>query len=271
METIQPSQFNLKETDSANKLGFRFGNKGAHGSRTMMLTELELLFDSRPVSATQDDYFEAILEDNVTDKRTFTTRQSTRQRLIELYSLDPSLAIFRVMREFWKKDKTARPLLALLCALARDPLLRATAPYVLNLGAGDEIARNRFTNALREKVGDRFNDNTLDKIVRNTSSTWTQSGHLVGRFRKSRQLVRPTPLTVAYALLLGHMLGNGGNRAFQTLWTLVLDSSWTELFAKAADASRLGVIKLKQSGDVTQLDFPGLISNQEMKVMNESN
>jgi hypothetical protein len=271
MDTIQPSQFIFNESSSAAKLGFRFGNKGAHASRTMMLTELELLFDSRPNTATQDDYFDAILEDNVTDKRTHTTRQSTRQRLTELYSLDPSLAIFRVMRELWEKDKPGRPLLALLCTLARDPLLRATAPYILNLSPGDEVARNKFTDSLRQSVGDRFNDNTLDKIVRNTASTWTQSGHLAGRVRKSRQLVNATPLTVAYALLLGHMLGRSGNRAFQTLWTLVLDSSWTELFEKATDASRLGVIKLKQSGDVTQLDFPGLISKQELKVINESN
>lgn len=270
MAAIQPTQFNLKETDSALKLGFRFGNKGAHASRTMMLNELELLFASRPSTASQEDYFEAILEDNVTDKRTFTTRQSTRQRLIELYSLDPSLAIFRVLRQFWDKDKLGRPLLALLCALTRDPLLRASAPYVLSLAPGDEVARNQFTESLRNAVGDRFNDNTLDKIIRNTASTWTQSGHLEGRVRKSRQTVEPTPLTVAYALLIGHLLGDSGNRAFQTLWTQVLDCSWTELFARAIGANRLGVIKLKQSGDVTQLDFPDLISKQEALVMNES-
>jgi hypothetical protein len=61
--------------------------------------------------------------------------------------------------------------------------------------------------SLRVAVGDRLNDSTLNKVVRNASSSWTQSGHLRGRTFKHRALVKPTPATIALALYLGYAAG----------------------------------------------------------------
>ena len=63
----------------------------------------------------------------------------------------------------------------LLLALARDPLLRATSNSVLNLTPGEELGRQSMTDAVRQAVADRLNDSTLDKVVRNAASSWTQS------------------------------------------------------------------------------------------------
>jgi len=52
----------------------------------------------------------------------------------------------------------------LLVSIARDPLLRATAPVVLSMSVGEEIARQRFTDTIREAVEGRLNDATLDKL-----------------------------------------------------------------------------------------------------------
>ena len=41
--------------------------------------------------------------------------------------LDRRSVLFRGLRDLWDADEAAQPLLALLCSLARDPLLRATA------------------------------------------------------------------------------------------------------------------------------------------------
>jgi hypothetical protein len=230
-----------------------------------MLDELSTLLITYPAEATRLDYLAAIIEHNALGKQTAATRKLTAQRLTELYALDSGVTLFRVMRRFWHDDEQGRPLLALLCCLARDPLLRATAEPVLAVSVGEELSRQRITDAIRTAVGDRLNDATLDKVVRNVSSSWTQSGHLQGRQRKFRQLVRPTPLATAYALLLGYLEGRRGGRLFETKWTKVLDASPAELRYVAAEAKRLHGLDLKSAGDVIEVGFTTILTPQEIK------
>jgi hypothetical protein len=179
--------------------------------------------------------------------------------------LDPNIALFRVMRRFWADDVQGRPLLALLCALARDPLLRATSETVISMTAGEELSRQKITDAIRVAVEGRLNDATLDKVVRNVSSSWTQSGHFEGRVRKFRHIIRPTPLATAYALMLGYLEGLRGGRLFETPWTKVLDASPAELRYVAAEAKRLNGLDLKSAGDVIEVGFTTLLTQQEIK------
>jgi hypothetical protein len=168
------------------------------------------------------------------------------------------------LRRFWQDDAAGRPLLALLCALARDPLLRATSEPVLALAVGEELSRQKVTDAVRSAVGGRLNDATLDKVVRNASSSWTQSGHLQGRVRKFRQIIRPTPLATAYALMLGYLEGLRGGRLFETNWTRVLDASPVELRNLAAEAKRLNGLDFKSAGDVIEVGFTTVLTTQEI-------
>ncbi len=230
-----------------------------------MLDELSTLLDSVPPGAGRADYLTAIIEHNALGKQTAATRKLTAQRLSELYVLDPNVALFRVLRRFWQDDVAGLPLLALLCSLARDPLLRATAEPVLVMASGEELSRQRITDAIHSAVGDRLNDATLDKVVRNISSSWTQSGHLEGRVRKFRQIIRPTPLATAYALMLGYLEGLRGGRLFETNWTRVLDASPAELRNVAAEAKRLNGLDLKSAGDVIEVGFTTVLTPQEIK------
>ena len=245
--------------------GFRSGDKGTHTSRTVMFDELSILMDGLAADVGRAEYLAAIIEHNILGKQTAATRKLTAQRLSELYILDPSAPLFRVLRRFWQDDVAGRPLLALLCALARDPLLRATAEPVLTLTPGEELSRQRITDAIRSAVGDRLNDSTLDKVVRNVSSSWTQSGHLQGRVRKFRQIIRPTPLSTAYALMLGYIEGLRGGRLFETPWTRVLDASPAELRNIAAEAKRLSGLDLKAAGNVIDIGFTTILTPQEIK------
>jgi hypothetical protein len=231
----------------------------------MMIEELTLLFQATPDHSSRDACFAAVIEDNVLNKPTVATRRLTVQRLSELYALDENVTLFRVLRRFWRNESQGRPLLAVLCALARDPLLRLTTDPVLALRAGEELSRQRLTDVLRPSTEGRFNDATLDQIIRNTSASWTQSGHLQGRNRKIRQAVRPTPIATAYALLLGYLQGLRGNRLFETPWTCVLDATKPELLQQTADAKRLGVLDMKQAGDVIEVSFPIVLTPQEIK------
>ena len=245
--------------------GFRSGSKGTHTSRTIMLDELTALLSAVPDASPRAAYLAAIIEDNVLAKSTVSTRKLSAQRLSELYILEPHAPLFRVLRRLWEVDANGRPLLALLCALARDPLLRASASPVLALRPGEELSRQVITDALRRFAGDRFNDSTLDKVVRNAAASWTQSGHLQGRVRKIRCLIRPSPFVAAYAMMLGFLQGLRGARVFSTEWTKILDVKEVELRALAMEVKRNGLIDLKMAGDVMEVGFAPILTIQEIK------
>ena len=249
------------------KVGFRFGAKGTHTSSTIMLEELQTLLRACQPESTRAVYRDAVVNHNCLGKRTVATRRITDQRLSELYALDPSVLLFRVMRRLWQTEDRGRPLLALLLALARDPLLRITAPPILLLRPGEELGHQSFTDALNRGTGSRFNESTLDKIVRNTASSWTQSGHLQGRSRKTRRMVSPTPAVVAFALLLGYVLGARGRVLFETLWAKVMDAGVDELIHLATDAKRMGYLTLKASGGVVEVSFSHLLTEDERRLI----
>jgi len=227
-----------------------------------MLKELSHLLDAAPGEASREYYADAVMEDNCLGKRTAATRKLSLQRLTELYGLDARVVLFRVMRHLWDRHETSRPLLALLLALARDPLLRATARAILGTPFGHEFARQSMKDALSDAIEGRLNDATLDKVVRNASSSWTQSGHLRGRGRKTRQRVEATPAATTYALLLGFAVGRRGRLLFETPWAVMLDTSPDELIDVAVDAKRLGLVDLKQCGSMIDVSFPKMFTER---------
>lgn len=258
------ARFDFMETPNrtAQAAGVRYGDKGTHTSRTMMLAELNDLLSSLPATATRENYADAIIEDNALGKQTTSTRRLTNQRLGELYGLSLTIPLFRVLRRLWDVDEPGRPLLALLCALARDPLLRATAGAVIPLPAGAELSRAAVSSAIRAATGHRLNDSTLDKVARNASSSWAQSGHLSGRVRKIRQVVRPTPGPVVYALWLGSFSGLAGEDLLRSSWARVLDASPQELLNLALRGKQLGLINASAGGGVTEIDISPLNSTE---------
>ncbi len=219
-----------------------------------MLAELGELLAVVPAEASRPDYASAIIEDNVLRKQTLATRRLTNQRLGELYGLDPTVPLFRVLRRLWSMDEDGHPLLAMLCALARDPLLRPTAGVVLSLRPGAELVRTTYRRAIRAAVGDRLNDAVLDKVARNTASSWTQSGHLDGRVRKVRRRVHPTVGSVALALWLGHIEGHGGEALLASFWTRVLDAAGEALVPMVLRARQMGLLGARIGGGVVEID-----------------
>lgn len=248
------------------ELGFKFGEKGTHTSRTIMLGELATLLRQCPAGAPRADYVRTVVDENCLGKHTLSTRKLSLQRLTELYGVDPAVPLFRLLRVLWDADEGAHPQLALLAALARDPLLRATAPVVFGMKTGDEIARQQMTDALAQAVADRLNDATLDKVVRNTASSWTQSGHLVGRGRKRRLKITPTPASTAFALLLGFLMGNRARSLFETVFGRALDRDPNELMFLAMDAKRLGFLDIKSGGGLTVISFDGILNERERQL-----
>ncbi len=80
----------------------------------------------------------------------------------------------------------AQPLFALLCAIARDPILKATAEMVLAVPAGETVTPPMMMQAVQASFADRYNPTTLASISRNTISSWNQAGLLQGKLHKVR-------------------------------------------------------------------------------------
>lgn len=255
----------LEKNTRLSKFGFRFNRGGAHLSRTMMLEDLSNLLEYiNDPNADKTDYLSAIKEDNCLGKRSGKTRELTNRHLVSLYSLDTTDILFRSLLFFWHRDPAGRPLLALLCACARDSILCATAPFILNLPEGSVVTQEVMAAHIDDMEPGRFSSATLKSTAQNVNATWTQSGHLQGRVRKIRTPAIPTPGSAAYALLLGYLTGTRGPALFKTDYARLLDCSFDRAIELAREASHRGWIVFKQVGDIIEVVFPTLINGQEL-------
>jgi hypothetical protein len=223
-----------------------------------MLDELASTFASLPVSAQPPAYSSAIIEENCLRKQTVANRRHSLQHLRELYALDPAVPLFRVLGRLWPIDPPARPLLALLGSLARDPLLLATAPAIVDMPEGAEYQRTTMRTTIGTFVGARLNEATIDKAIRNIASSWAQSGHLQGRTFKVRRVVKATPAAIAFALYLANAAGFHGQEILTSGWVKVLDCATSAAMGLALEAKRVGLIDLRAAGDVFELSLDRL-------------
>ena len=157
-----------KHNKKLERLGFSYERGGVHTARTMMLAELRALLSFVDVAdAARADYLEAIQTANCLGKRSGKTRTLTFRHLADLYALDPSLLVFRALRFFWQRDVDGQPLLAALCAYSRDPLLRATAPFVLGFPEGSTVTREAMEEFIDAQEPGRFSKATLKSTAQN--------------------------------------------------------------------------------------------------------
>jgi|APSaa5957512622_1039677.scaffolds.fasta_scaffold13263_2 hypothetical protein len=251
-------------------LGFRDGDRGTHTSRTIMSTELTLLLDQLPGEADKEAYRRAVVDENVLGKRTSATRKLSFQRLSELYGLDFSIPMFRYLRFLWDVDREGRPLTAFLLSYARDPLLRMTNPAISNADTGSIVVKDDIEKAIVEASGERFGAVTLGSLVRNTASSWTQSGHLSGRVRKQRTHPQATAGSAAMALFLGYLEGMRAQRLFDTPWTRLLEVPLQRFQDLTVEAARHGWLDYLRAGNVVEVRFPGRLTPEEEEWTHES-
>jgi hypothetical protein len=244
--------------------GFQDGTLCPHTSRTLMLSELRMLLDAVPAQARRADYRITVVDDNVLLKPTTRTRKKTFELLGQLYGLDPSITLFRAMRDLWAEaGQSGQPLLAVLCALARDPSFRATLPVILGATEGSVVVPEQLMEAVVRRYPDRFNPTTLQALGQHAASSWQQSGHLQGHVRKLRVHAAATPGATTYALLLGHLAGKRGEALFRTCWAAALDAPEYVLREHAAAASRRGWLEYRAAGEVTEITFHHLMRPPE--------
>jgi len=241
---------------------------GTNTSHTIVVSSLSALLDAVPHDAPHAAYAQAALEANVLGKDTDGARRRTFRYLRELYLLRPNSLLFRALRDLWPLDPDARPLLAGLCALARDSVFRASSPAITATRPGETLASTDLAAAVGEQFPDSYGAPTLAKIGRNTFSSWEQTGHLkdVGRSAaKERTRAMCRPADVAYALLLGHVTGARGQGLFATPWARVLDHPRSHLLDLATTASQHGMLELRNAGGVIEVGFRELLRPFEVE------
>ncbi len=232
-------------------VGFRQGAKGTHTSRTIMIAELDRVLK---LDVTGDELKNAVINENTLEKATTSGRSLTLQRLKELYGLESTIPLYRLLRLLWVREPKSLPVLAVLAALARDPLLRATAKPVIGLAEGSELMRDALRNSLTAVVGARLNEATLEKVVRNTASSWTQSGHLIGRTFKRRAQVAATPATMAFSIWLAQAAGFIGEGILSSGWITVLDLEPHERKPMLERSRAAGLVDVRQIGTHLEID-----------------
>ena len=241
--------------------GILEGLTPASWCRTLMLPELQQLLRVVPLTATLHDYKQAIVAENVLLKRTQDSRTDTYRYLRDRYALDPCVPLFRALRDLWDADPSAQPLLAMLMASARDPVLRATAETVLPVAPGSPVTPAMLASAIASAFPGHFRESTLAVMGRLVAASWTQSGHLVGRAPKRRGRAVCRPVAVAFALLIGHLTGVSGDALFLTPWVRLLDAPAHIVREQAVEAALHGWIEYRHAGNVTDVGFRFLLKD----------
>lgn len=259
------------KSESLTKLGFRFGRNGVHSARTMMFDEVSELFQKLPPDASRDDYAREIIEFNILGKKTMKSRELTCRHLTELYTLDTSMPVFRAFRKFWDIESDARPLLALTISLARDPLLRQSQQFILPKHVGDGVGRIEHEEFIEKNNPDRYSAASLQSIAQNINGTWTRAGYLHGRNKKNRSIPVVSPVNVAFCLFLAYLEGLSGQRLFNSTWIELLQRSREELVQLSTSAANRGLLVFMNAGGVMEVRFPGYLTSEEEKILNEQN
>ncbi len=259
------------ENSILEKFGFKFNKRSVHTGRTIMLEELSKLIEAVPDAINYDKYVEAIIDQNCLLKRSSSSRKITASFLTELYSLDPTLSIFRTLLFFWNRDEEARPLLAMLCAVCRDRVLNHSFKEIRSLELNTEVQKKAIEELIDDMEPNRFSESTLQSMARNILSSWTKSGHLKGRREKVRAQAKATPSTVAYAIYLGYLAGERGPALFETKYMEINDCSKEMAIELAENASARGWINYKRIGNVMEISLPNLITKEEAEIIYEQN
>ncbi|NGM24335.1 hypothetical protein G3576_30385 [Roseomonas stagni] len=224
---------------------------GPHQSKTMMLADLGAVLAAE--AELQPD--KVIIGENLLGKPSSRAREAAAYYLRQLYGLgDTPPAVSRALFALWRRDPVGRPLLALLCAIARDPSLRGGAAAVLDGKVGEQIRSPAIAAAFEAEHPGRLGLNMANSLARNAASSWTQAGFLAGAVRKLRSRPKVTPTAAAYAALLAQLAGFGGQTLLESRWLDVLDRPAEDRMALLRQAEGLGLARVRSAGHVVEIE-----------------
>ena len=148
-----------------------------------------------------------------------------------------------------------------MCAVARDPLLRASVDAVLETPVGGAVTQTHLASTVRSS----FSESTRQAIVSHLASSWVMAGFLSGTTNKARVRAKATAGAACYALALGFMEGGRGSLLLSTAWTRLLDCQPEALLDLVKQAARRGWVEYRAAGDVMDLRVESSFIGDERK------
>lgn len=254
-----------------NSLGFSKASLGAHSARSMMFLEMRVLVRAMPLTVTKNDLTKAIVEENVLEKPTLSSRKKSLRHLMELYGMNPSKTLFRVLWDLGQADLDSLPQLCLVCAYARDPQLCHSFELIRTLRLSEVLARAAMEQHLENGFPGRFSPAMKKSMAQNVNTTWTFGGHLAGKAKKTRRLPEPRPISAAYAMFVGYLTGLRGERLLNSAFAALVASNRSQLQTTLVLASARGLLSLKQAAGIVEFDFSNLLTSKEQELLHESN
>lgn len=255
---------------TTDSLGFSKASLGGHSARSMMFLEMQALVRAMPLSVTMNDFIKAIVEENALEKPTMSSRKKSLRHLMELYGMDQSGALFRVMWQLGHSDIDSLSKLCLVCVYARDPQLRHSFELVRQLRLGEVLERVAMEQHFENGFPDRFSPAMKKSMAQNVNTTWTYSGHLAGRAKKIRQLPEPRPVSAAYAMFVGYLTGLRGERLLDSSFAALVSTNRSQLQTALSLASAKGLLSLKSAAGIVEFDFSNLLTSTEQGLLHES-
>jgi hypothetical protein len=250
--------------------GFTEASLGGHSARSMMYLEMRILVRAMPIAITVDDFGKAVVEENVLEKPTLSSRKKSLRHLMQLYGMDPAIALFRVFWRLAHEDIDSLPQLCLVCTYARDPQLRQSFELIRKLRLGETLERAAMENHLEEGFPGRFSSAMKKSMAQNVNTTWTFSGHLGGKAKKVRKLPETRPVSAAYAMFVGYLTGLRGERLLDSRFAELVSSNRSQLQSSLALASAKGLLSLKSAAGIVEFDFSNLLTPAELVLLHES-
>jgi hypothetical protein len=130
---------------------------------------------------------------------------------------------------------------------------------------GERVETISLAQAFETVFPNQYSELSRNQTARHAASSWTQSGHLAGRAKKTRQRIKPTAVAVVMALFLGDVAGYHGAAVFTNPWCRLLDMNSECAKAMGGEAHRAGLLNLRSVSEVIELSFPLLADFQERR------
>ena len=129
------------------------------------------------------NYFE-IMEDNVFNKKTESSKKKTINYLTQLYSFKIEDKKFLSLESYWNKiENNEKPLLAILFAVSKDYLMQESVDLVKSTKFNNKASKEEFESNINHYHPNRFSPKTLSAVSRNIVSSWKQAGYILGKMK----------------------------------------------------------------------------------------
>lgn len=240
------------------ELGFSKNIAGVLTSRSILLYQAVKLFNIYQKVGLAQPPKHYVIDENRLGIPTLSSRQKTCALLKREYGFSEKIPIFKGLFKLQRIHEEEAGLSLFLLAWTRDALLRYGTSEILDRKPSEVLRTREIFEVISGETENRYRENICGKIVANWMASWTQSGHLSGKSKKTRAQVKAGPVALAFACLLSTLSGEAGEKIFSSVWIQILDLNPQQARELAQKAKEIGLLDVYSMGGVTQISFPCL-------------